>query len=39
MTSKRSRGERWAKALVMAAISVVWSGIAWAAIGQLIAQH
>jgi hypothetical protein len=32
----RSRGERWAMALVVAGIAVVWSGIAWAALMQLI---
>ena len=34
-----SRGERCAMVLVVAGISVVWSGIAWAAIVQLIALH
>ena len=35
----RSRSERCAMALVMAGILVVWSGIAWAAIVQLIVHH
>jgi hypothetical protein len=35
----RSRGERYSMALVMAGIIVVWSGIAWAAVVQLIAQY
>ena len=35
----KSKGERCAMALVMAGILVVWSGVAWAAIVQLIAQH
>ena len=39
MTPMRPRSERCAMALVMAGIAVVWSGIAWAAIVQLIAQH
>jgi hypothetical protein len=39
MKPTTSKGERWAKTLVTAAISVVWSGIACAAIAQLIAQH
>ena len=33
------RGERWAMVLVVTGISVVWSGIAWAAIVRLIALH
>ena len=39
MTQMRSRGERCAMALVMAGIAVVWSGIACAAIVQLIVLH
>jgi hypothetical protein len=35
----RSSGERWAQALVIAGIAVVWSGIGWAAIVQLIVRH
>jgi hypothetical protein len=37
--SMSSRGERCATMLVVSGISVVWSGIAWAAIVQLIALH
>jgi hypothetical protein len=36
MTPMRSRGERCAMALVVTGIAVVWSGIAWAALVQLI---
>jgi hypothetical protein len=36
-TLMSSRGERCAMVLVVSGISVVWSGIAWAAIVQLIA--
>jgi hypothetical protein len=32
----KSRGERCAMALVISGILVVWSGVAWAAIVQLI---
>jgi hypothetical protein len=39
MTPTRPSSERCAMALVMAGILVVWSGVAWAAIVQLIAQH
>ena len=35
----RSRGERYAMALVMSGILVVWSGVAFAAIVQLIVHH
>ena len=35
----RSRSERYAMAMVMAGILVVWSGVAWAAIVQLIAHQ
>jgi hypothetical protein len=35
----RSRSERCAMALVMSGIFVVWSGVAFAAIVQLIAHH
>lgn len=38
MTPARSGGERCAMMLVVAGISVVWSGIAWAAVVQLIAR-
>jgi hypothetical protein len=34
-----SRGERCAMALVVAGISVVWCGVAWAAIVQMIAYR
>jgi hypothetical protein len=36
MKPMKSRSEICAKALVTAGMSVVWSGIAWAAIAQLI---
>lgn len=39
MTAMRSRGEAWAMTLVMAGIAVVWSGIAWAALVQLIVSR
>jgi hypothetical protein len=39
MTPMTSRGERWAMALVVAGITVVWSGIAWAALMQLIVHR
>ena len=39
MTPIKSRSERCAMALVTAGILVVWSGVAWAAIVQLIAHH
>jgi hypothetical protein len=39
MTPMRSRGEHCAMALVVSGILVVWSGIAWAAIVQLVAQY
>jgi hypothetical protein len=39
MTQMRSSGERWAMALVVAGIAVVWSGIAWAALVQLIVHR
>ena len=39
MTATRSTGERCAKALVTAGMSVIWSGIAWAVFVQLIARH
>ena len=39
MTTMRSRSERCAMALVMTGIAVVWSGIACAAIVQLIVLH
>ena len=35
----RSRSERCAMALVMSGILVVWSGVAFAAIVQLIVHH
>jgi hypothetical protein len=39
MTPMRSSGERWAQVLVIAGIAVVWSGIGWAAIVQLLVHH
>jgi hypothetical protein len=39
MTLMKSRGERWAMALVVTGIAVVWSGIAWAALVQLIVNR
>jgi hypothetical protein len=38
MKPARSRSERFAMALVIAGITVVWSGITWAAVLQLIAR-
>lgn len=39
MTAMRSRGEAWAMTLVVTGIAVVWSGIAWAALIQLIVNR
>jgi hypothetical protein len=39
MTAMRSRGEAWAMTLVVTGIAVVWSGIAWAALVQLIGSR
>jgi hypothetical protein len=38
MKSVKSTNERYAKALVMAGVTAVWSGIAWAAVLQLIVR-
>jgi hypothetical protein len=39
MTAMRSRGEAWAMTLVVTGIAVVWSGIVWAALIQLIVNR
>jgi hypothetical protein len=38
-TPMSPRGERCAMMLVVGGVSVIWSGVAWAAIVQLIALH